>query len=203
MITPSESPPTNTLSPGPSKKSQALSFFFGGVLPIVAFTIIEDNYGPLWGTVAGMIFGVGELFYEKVKFKKIATITWVGNGMILGLGGISIFTNDGIWFKLQPAILEAFFALLLWGSLIAKKNLLLMMAEKQGQQIPDILKVRFNGLTFRIGIFMATHSVLAVWAAFYWSTSAWAWLKGAGLTISFIAYMIIELIFIRKKIQRK
>lgn len=189
-------------NPAPSKKSQALSFFFGGVLPIVAFTVIEENYGPAWGTVAGMVFGVGELIFEKVKYKKISTITWIGNGMILGLGGISIFTNDGIWFKLQPAILEAFFAILLWGSLIAKKNLLLMMAEKQGQQIPDILKSRFNGLTFRIGIFMAVHAALATWAALYWSTAAWAWLKGAGLTISFIIYMIVEMLLIRRSLKK-
>ena len=51
----------------PSKpKSQAVALIFGGLLPVIAFTVIEDQYGPLWGTVAGMTFGIGEIIFEKV-----------------------------------------------------------------------------------------------------------------------------------------
>ena len=81
-----------------------MSFIFGGLLPVLAFTLIEEYHGPVWGTVAGMIFGLGEIIYEKVRFKKVSTITWIGNAMILGLGGLSIISQDGIWFKLQPAL---------------------------------------------------------------------------------------------------
>lgn len=184
-------------------KSQSLSLLFGGVLPIIAFTFIEDSYGPIWGTVAGMVFGIGEIIFELYRYRKVSTITWIGNGMILSLGGISIFTQDGFWFKMQPAIFELFFALFLWGSLIAKKNFLLLMAEKQNQNIPEFIKPQFNGMTFRIGIFFFLHSLLATWAALYWSTAAWAWLKGAGVLISMIFYMLIEAIYLRSQIRKK
>ena len=71
-------------------KATAMSLIFGGLLPVLAFTLIEEYHGPVWGTVAGMIFGLGEIIYEKVRFKKVSTITWIGNAMILGLGGLSI-----------------------------------------------------------------------------------------------------------------
>lgn len=182
-------------------RSQTISLLFGGLLPIIAFTLIEDHYGPLWGTLAGMVFGVGEITYELIHFRKVSSITWIGNGMILGLGGISIFTQDGFWFKMQPAILEAFFAFFLWGSLLTKKNVLLMMAEKQNPNIPEILKSNFKGITFRIGIFFFLHALLATWAALEWSTTAWAWLKGAGVMISMVIYMIAEGIYLRAKIR--
>jgi len=184
-------------------KSQSLSLLFGGILPIIAFTLIEENYGPLWGTAAGMVFGIGEIIFELYRYRKVSTITWIGNGMILGLGGISIFTQDGSWHKMQPAIFELFFALFLWGSLLAKKNFLLLMAEKQNQSIPDFIKPKFNDMTFRIGVFFFLHSLLATWAALYWSTAAWAWLKGAGVLVSFVFYMLIEAIYLRSQIRNQ
>lgn len=186
-----------------SKRSQFLSLFFGGLLPIVAFTVIEEKYGPVYGTIAGMVFGVGEILYEKIKFKKVSTITWVGNLLILVMGTLSIVSQDGIWFKLQPALFEAFFAIFLWASVLMKKNFLLMAAEKQGQSIPPVLAERMNGLTVRLGFFFAAHAVLATYAALYWSTESWAWLKGAGVTVSMIIYIVAEFLFLRLRISRK
>ena len=115
-----------------SKKTAALSLFFGGLLPVIAFTVIEDQYGPVYGTIAGMIFGFGEIIYEKWRYNQVSKMTWIGNALILFLGGISIISQDGIWFKLQPALFEAGFAIILWGSLVMGKSLLAAMAEKQG-----------------------------------------------------------------------
>lgn len=184
-------------------KSQGLSLFFGGLLPIVAFTIIDENYGPLWGTIAGMIFGLGEIIFEKVRHKKVATVTWIGNAMILVLGGISIISQDGIWFKLQPALFEAFFAFFLWGSLIMKKPFLAMMAEKQGTQINPVVKPLMNGMTVRLGLFFAIHAAIATWAALEWTTAQWALLKGVYLFASFFVYLGFELFWIRYQVRKQ
>lgn len=186
-----------------STKSQGLALLFAGILPVVAFTIIEEKYGVEWGTVAGMTFGLGELLYEKIFLQKISFITWVGNGLILGLGGISILAKDGIWFKMQPALLEFFMGLLLIGSWWMKKAFLLEMSLKQNPQLPDGLRSFLEALTLRFGIFFLAQSALATWAAFWWSTEAWAFLKGAGVTLSMIAYMLIEFLILRFKITKQ
>lgn len=188
----------------PVNKSQALgSLFFGGLMPVLAFTFIEESYGPLWGTVAGMIFGAGEILYEKIKHNKVAAITWIGNAMILALGGISIISQDGIWFKLQPALFEGFFAIFLWGSWLLKKPFILMMAEKQNPSMPEIVKPFLSAVTLRLGFFFAIHAALATWAALYWTTAQWAWLKGAGLIVSFVIYLLIEMLWARKQVAKK
>ena len=38
-------------------KAQAASFFFAGLLPVIAFTLIEEYYGTVAGLIAGMVFG--------------------------------------------------------------------------------------------------------------------------------------------------
>lgn len=186
-----------------SPKSQAMGLFVAGILPVIAFTIIEEYYGTIAGLIAGMVFGVGEICWELYKHKKVQKITWIGNGMLLVLGGISLISSEGIWFKLQPALMEGLFALFCWGSLLFGKPLIVYLAEQQGQQFPAIIKDKMWGVTLRTGLFFAMHTVLAVWAAVSWSTTNWALLKGVGLTVSFIVYLGFEGLWLRQSILKE
>lgn len=184
-------------------KTQALAFFFGGLLPVIAFTLIEEKWGTVAGLIAGMVFGVGEIIYELIKNKKVSLITWIGNGLLLGLGAISLVSNDGIWFKLQPALFEYGFSFFLIGSWLFKKPFLVLMMEKQNPNAPEFLKLRMKGMTFRLGLFFLAHGLLATWAAFHWTTESWALLKGVGLTVSMIVYMVAEVVVARMQLRRK
>jgi len=184
-------------------KGSPWSVFFGGLLPVILFTVIEDQYGTQAGLIAGLTFGAGEVIYELWRYKKVSKITWVGNGLLLVFGLLSLWTADGLWFKLQPALMEALMVGILWGSLLIKKPLFLSLAEAQGVQFPEPLKVRLKGITFRSGIFFLAHAALATWAAFSWTTTQWALLKGLGLTISFMIYLLIEGFLIRRSVIRE
>ncbi len=183
-----------------SGKQAALSFFFGGLVPVIAFTVIEEKYGVIAGLATGMIFGFGEIAYELIRHHKVSTMTLVGNGLLLVLGGVSLISSDGLWFKLQPALMEGLFTLALWGSCIIRKPLLVVLAEKQGQKLPELVKGKLNGVTWRTGLFFAIHAGLATWAALDWSTTNWALLKGIGLTVSFIIYLGAEVYYLRRSI---
>lgn len=192
----------------PRPRNQSLrAILLGGLLPVLIFTFVEEYYGTYWGLVAGMVFGVGEILFEKIRLKKVDPLTWIGNGALLVLGAISLFTKEGIWFKLQPSILEAVMGFLLIGSVLVNKPFLVLMARKQQlfarmpPQAEEILSQAFRGLTARIGVFFLFHAVLAAWAALHWSTRAWAILKGVGFTGSLIAYMVIEMILLRRRIR--
>src|SRR5262249_2106795 len=155
-------------------RRQLRSLLLGGVIPVVAFTVIEDAYGTVAGLVAGMVFGVGEILWEWRAQGKVDPMTWGGNGLILVMGGISLATGSGIWFKLQPSLIEGVMAALLWGSVALRRPLLVAMARKQGTLIENPLVIGvLSGFTLRLGIFFAAHAALAAWAALHWSTAAW------------------------------
>ncbi len=178
-----------TAAKPPSNKLVLLS----GILPLIVYTVVEEVYGTYWGLVAGLVLGVVEIVVEKVLYKKISTVTWVVNALVIGLGCVSLYMNDGIWFKLQPAFAEFIMVVILWGSLALKRPFLREMAAKQNPDIPDHMLEFFSNITFRLGIFFLIHSALAIWAAFEWSTVNWALLKGVGLTISSVGYLAIEM----------
>lgn len=179
------------------KKSQMLSLFFGGILPIIAFTVIEEKYGVFYGLIAGLFFGIAEITYELVRYKKVSQMTLISNSLIVIMGTVSLFLNDGIWFKLQPALFEFGFFIFLLVTWIAKRPFLKSMVEKQNPEVPEFFKNKLSGITFRLSIFFLIQSVIATYAALYWSTEAWAILKGVGLFISMAIYMAIEMFWIK------
>lgn len=192
-------------TPVKNQRQTFQSLFLGGLLPIAIYTILEEKAGPLWGLCFGMGFGILEVIYEWVKYRKVETLTWVGNAVLITMGGISLITQEGIWFKLQPAILELGMTALLIGSSLYQKPFLVMMAEKQKtfEKMPDpvaaMMKNQFGGMNLRLGFFFLIHSIVAVYAAFFWSTRNWALLKGVGLTLSLLIYLFFEIFFLRKK----
>lgn len=198
------------------QRTKALrSLFLGGILPVVAFTAIEEYYGILWGLVAGMVFGAGEIFWEWHSQRRVESMTWAGNGMILVLGFVSLFTQEGIWFKLQPALIEAVMAVILVGSVVVGKPLMNAFMAKamkqQGVQVDlggppgsrgHLVARALSGMTARLGFFFALHAALATWAALHWSTTAWALLKGVGFTVSTLLYVLGESLVLRGRIKR-
>ena len=185
------------LNKSSNQKSQMLSLFFGGILPIIAFTVIEDKYGVFYGLIAGLFFGVAEIIYELIRYKKVSQMTLISNSLIVVMGSVSLFLNDGIWFKLQPALFEFGFFIFLFVSWIFKKPFLKSMVEKQNPEVPEFFKNRLSGITFRLSLFFLIQSIIATYAALYWSTEAWAILKGVGLFVSMAIYMAIEMFWIK------
>ena len=178
-------------------RSRLFLLLFGGILPVVAFAIVEEKYGVIWGTIAGMVFGIGEVIYEKIYLKKVAGVTWFSNALILILGGVTLLSADGVWFKLQPAIFLFCFAGILAGSSILKKPLLAAMAAKQNPSLPPQAVVMLKALNARLSIVFLFMAALSTWAALRWSTEAWAFLKSVGVFIILLVYLGAEIIYRR------
>ena len=185
-----------------NQKKQFLNLFFGGILPIVAFTVIEEKYGVFYGLIAGLFFGVAEIIYELIRYRKVSQMTLISSSLIIIMGCISLFLNDGVWFKLQPAIFEFGFFIFLLGSWILKKPFLKSMVEKQNPEVPEFFKNKLSGITLRLSLFFLIQSIVATYAALYWSTEAWAILKGIGLFVSMAIYMAIEMFWIRFNLRK-
>lgn len=187
------------MKPTKTSRSQVLMLLFGGILPVIAFAIVEDKYGVIWGTIAGMVFGVGEVVYEKLKLGKVNNITWFSNALILVLGGISLISQDGLWFKLQPAILLLTFGAIVIASSVMGKPLLVAMALKQNPDMRPEAIPFMTRLNLRFGILFIVMGAISTHAALYWSVEAWAFLKSIGVTLIMIAYLAGEFIYARLK----
>lgn len=167
------------------------------LIPVILFTLAEEWGGLSWALGLSVIYAVFELSWEFWRFHKISGMTLFSNAMVVGLSLVSYYTQDGMWFKLQPAILEVAMAVILIGSFLLKKPMLIALMEQQGHSVTDEMRHFFGGLTLRMGYFFLFQAGLAVFAALYWSTEIWAFLKSVGVLVMMVLYMLIE-VFIHR-----
>jgi len=179
------------------KNQQMKTLFFGSLLPVIAFAVIESWKGPVWGTVAGLVFGAGEVFFEWRSQGQVSRLTMISNAFIFVLGIITIYTEEGVWFKLQPAILIFVMALALIISSFRGTPVLISLAKKQNPNFPAALEVFFRRLNLRLGLFFLALTALSVEAAFHWSTASWALLKTVGAPVLMGVYLLVEILLFR------
>ncbi len=178
-----------------SAKQQLLLTLF----PVILFTVVEEWGGLTWALILSVFYAIGEISWEWWRYHRISGMTFFSNAMVVGLSFVSYFTQDGMWFKLQPAILELVMAGLLIGSFIVKKPMLVVMMQQQGHEVTEIMQSFFTGLTLRMGFFFVAQAALATYASLYWSTEVWAFLKSIGILIMMVIYMLVEIIFFRRR----
>lgn len=187
-------PPGSAPSSKPlSAKQQLLLTLF----PVILFTLVEEWGGLTWALVLSIVYAIGELSWEWWRYRRVSGMTFFSNLMVVGLSLVSYYTQEGFWFKIQPAILELVMAGLLIGSFVLKKPMLVVMMQQQGHQVNETMLKFFSGLTLRMGVFFIAQAGLAAYASLYWSTQVWAFLKSVGILIMMVAYMLIEVVIFR------
>jgi intracellular septation protein len=126
------------------------------------------------------------------------------------LGGLAFFENQGIWFKLSPALTVMIMGLLLGGHQILRKESLLFTMMKEaspqkfaGQNLPPvILQAVFMRLQRDLALFLIAYGFLLIALALWSTTSIWAFFKTAGFYVAFIIFMIAEMILLRFSLKK-
>jgi intracellular septation protein len=133
-----------------------------------------------------MVATVIAVLFSYILEKKIPIMPTVGAGIVVLFGGLTIYFDNDIFFKMKPTIINVLFAVILYGGILINKPLLKYL-------LGAALKLEEAGwkiLTQRwIGFFIA----LAILNEIVWrtqSTDVWVNFKVFGiLPITFIFTM--------------
>jgi intracellular septation protein len=180
-----------------SRSTAIRNFLLGGLLPVVAYALVDSFCGTKVGLIAGMAAGVGEIAWEKWRLGKVQGVTWLSNFLVLALGALSLYEDSGVFFKLQPAIFMLLFSGLCIGSSVLKRPFLVELARKQNPDLPPAAWPKLAAMNFRLGFLFLGLTLVSVHAAYYWSTAAWAILKGVGLPLLLGVYVALEILVAR------
>ena len=155
--------------------------------PLAIFFIFYSNSGLQASILPFMIATVIAVLFSYILEKKIPIMPTVGAGIVLVFGGLTIYFDNEVFFKMKPTIINLLFAAILYGGIMIKKPLLKIL-------LGAALKLKEEGwriLTLRwIGFFIA----LAILNEIVWrtqSTDVWVNFKVFGiLPITFLFTMI-------------
>ena len=154
--------------------------------PLVVFFVFYTRSGLQASILPFMIATIIAVLFSYFLEKKIPIMPTVGAIIVLIFGGLTIYFDNDVFFKMKPTIINLLFAAILYGGVIIKKPLLKYL-------LGAALKLEGVGwkiLTQRwIGFFIA----LAILNEIVWrtqSTDIWVNFKVFGiLPITFIFTM--------------
>lgn len=165
------------------KKKKFNGFFLVSFLPAILYWYLEANYPVKIALIGGITLSIVELLFEKIYIGHIHQLSKFNFFLIVALGGFSLMEENGIWFKLQPALslwaVAAFMSVKIvrGGSFIRE-----MMAEAkpEASQPPEIV---FKSMERNMVILFVSYGLWMGWLAIWGTTSMWLFSKTGGFFI--------------------
>ena len=177
------------------------NFFLLSFLPALVYWYLEENYPIKIAVSAGVGLALIELTLEKLFLNKIHKISLFNFFLLFGLGLLSFIGDEGIWFKLQPAITGVVIGAVLVLSKFREKGFFeeIISEINADNKPPDWL---MKDMEFHSGIFFSIYGIWMFFVAFKLETSTWLFFKTLGFYVCFIVFFIIEFIWIRFKLKK-
>ena len=151
--------------------------------PLAVFFVFYTRSDLQTAILPFMIATIIAVLFSYIMEKKIPLMPTVGAGIILVFGGLTMYFNNEVFFKMKPTIINILFAIVLYGGEIFKKPLLKYLL---GSTL-KLQEVGWSILTKRwIGFFIA----LAILNEIIWRT------QSTDLWVNFKVFGILPITFI-------
>jgi intracellular septation protein len=166
-------------------------------------TIAAAQAPIILATVVGIIATVLQIGYLLVRGRKVDAMLWVSLGVILIMGGATIYFHDDNFIKWKPTILYWAFGLaLLLAQVFMKKNAMRALMEAT-MKLPDAIWTRVNYAWMWFFFGMGALNLFVAFVIFKGNTSAWVSFKLFGFTGIFFAFIVGQSLLLSKYIQEE
>ena len=153
---------------------------------IVSGGIVGPNEAPvLLATVVVIVATLAQVAWLVARGRKVDLMLWVSLGLVVVLGGATIWFHSETFIKWKPSVLYWIMALAFWVSrAVFRRNLLQTLMGDQ-LQLPPVVWQRLN---FAWIAFFGLMGLANLWVAYSFSTDTWVNFKlfgGIGLMLLF------------------
>ena len=164
------------------------------------FLVSGRHVGPdeapvLLATIVVMVATLVQIAILLSMRRKVDAMLWVTFGLIVVLGGATVWLHNPTFIKWKPSVLDWAMAAALWLSqALFGKNLLQVLIGGQ-LELPKPVWQRLN--VAWIAFFVAM-GVVNLWVVYNFSTSVWATFKVFGLTGLMLVFMVAQGFYISR-----
>jgi intracellular septation protein len=172
--------------------------YMGG---LVAGGSLSPEQSPIMlATAVGIVATVLQIVYLLARGRKVDGMLWLSLGVIVVMGGLTIYFHDENFIKWKPTILYFAFALaLLVAQLGFRTNLMRKVMEEQ-VKLPESVWARVGYAWIGFFVFQGVLNLVMAFVVFKGNTSAWVSYKMFGATGLFFAFVVIQTLMLSKHI---
>ena len=162
--------------------------------PLAIFFIFYNRGNLQSAIIPLMIATIIAVLFSYIMEKKIPIMPTVGAGIILIFGGLTIYFDNEVFFKMKPTIINFFFALVLYVGEILKKPLLkYLLGATLKLQEEGWAKLNKRWISFFIALGILNE---IVWRT--QTTDVWVNFKVFGIMGITLAFTIIQIPILKK-----
>jgi intracellular septation protein len=157
---------------------------------MVSGGVVGSEEAPvLLATAVVILATLVQVAAQLLRGRKVDMMLWVTFGLVVVLGGATIWFHNATFIKWKPSVLYWVMGLALWISqAMFRKNLLKSLIGEQ-LEFPDSVWQRLN---FAWVAFFGLMGLLNLYVAYTYSTSTWASFKAFGATGLMLVFMIAQ-----------
>ena len=151
--------------------------------PLAVFFFFYTRVGLQASILPFMIATVIAVLFSYILEKKIPIMPTFGAGIVLIFGGMTIYFDNEVFFKMKPTIINILFAIVLFGGIILKKPLLKYL-------LGSALKLKDDGWSILTKRWIIFFIALAILNEIIWRT------QSTDIWVNFKVFAILPITFI-------
>ena len=167
-----------------------LSLLLFGVLPLVAFVIIDAFFGLKAGLISAILLALIETLYSIYEFGGLDYISFISLFLVCLFAFFSFKSQSPLFMKLQPVFLGVCFGLIFLIMQALGKPLLIILFGKYENLIPQELQQKLSSpdailllsrASLNLGVGFLAHAGAVAYAAIRMNNWWWIFTRGVGL----------------------
>lgn len=169
-------------------------------IPVILFFITYKFYDIYAATAVVIVATIIQVTITWFKYKKVETMQWITLGLILVMGGATLYLQDEQFIKWKLTIIEWLFGLAFLGSHFLAKKTFVERMMGASLELPAKIWKRLNLMwaTFFISV-----GCINIYVMQNYNTDDWVTFKTFGVPGLMMIFIVFQLIFIYKYIPEK
>ncbi len=166
-------------------------------IPIILFFITYKFYDIYVATAVVIVATLVQVTITWFKYKKVETMQWVTLGLILVMGGATIYLQDEQFIKWKLTIIEWLFGAAFLGSQFFGKKTIIERMMGASLELPSAVWKKLNLLW---AIFFISVGFINIYVMQNYNTDDWVTFKTFGVPGLMVIFIILQMLFIYKYI---
>jgi intracellular septation protein len=173
--------------------------YMGGL--ISGGNLAPEQSPIMLATAVGIIATVLQIGYLIARGRKVDGMLWLSLGVIVVMGGATIYFHDENFIKWKPTILYWAFAVALFVAQFGFRNNLMRKVMEQQVKLPETVWNRVGLAWMLFFAAMGLLNLVMAFIVFKGNTGAWVSFKLFGFTGIFFAFVVAQTFMLSKHIQ--
>ena len=164
-------------------------------IPIILFFIAYKFYDIYVATAVVIVATIFQVTFTWFKYRKVEKMQWITLGLILVMGGATIYLQDENFIKWKLTIIEWLFGLAFLGSQFIGKKPFVQRMMGANLELPAAIWTRLNLMwsAFFIGV-----GFLNLYVMHAYDTDDWVTFKTFGVPGLMIVFIVLQMIYLYK-----